>query len=95
MGPRRLRRDGGPAEPGSNRTRREILLHRWHEYRGLDTTGSTAQQHIDALAGMRHKDDRITVDLLKTRAELLFDLRGVVQQMYRDISELSTVITAL
>jgi len=83
------------AAPGSNQTRRQQLLHRWETLRGLDTTGSDAQNYIDALVGMPGKEDRISVELVKTRAELLYDLRSVVHLMYRDISELNTAIMAL
>lgn len=87
--------DGMPAEPGKPETRRQLLLQRWKMYRGIGTTGSAAQHQIDALVGMPKRDEKVTVELLKTRAELLFDLRSVVQQMYRDISELNTAILAL
>ena len=63
--------------------------------RGLRTTGSAAQNYIDAIVGIPGKDDKISVEMLKTRAELLYDLRGLVQLMYRDISELNTAIMTL
>jgi hypothetical protein len=83
------------AAPGSDQTRRQQLLQRWRTLRGLGTTGSASQDYIDAIVGMPGKDDKITVEMLKTRAELLYDLRSVVQLMYRDISELNTATLAL
>lgn len=85
-----------PSGAADNMTRRQQLLRRWQLYRNIGTTGGArSQADIDMIVGIPKKGGKVTFDLLKTRAELLYDLRSVVQQMYRDISELNSAIMAL
>lgn len=88
--------DALPAGSKRTQSRREILLEKWRTYRGIGTgTPAEEKDRIDTLVGLPEKNQKLTVDILKTRTELLFDLRAVVQEMYRDISEINTAIMQL
>lgn len=81
-----------PADATSNTTRLQQLRRNWSVYRGIDSVSKNASNdYIDSLVGIK-KDEKISPDLLKARADLLFDLRGVVQNMYKDISELNNIL---
>ncbi len=85
--------NGTPAGANSQLTRRQLLLQQWRQYRNVDTTGSAASsERIDALVGIQKRGSKLTIDLVKTRSELLVDLRALIQLMYRDISELNSAI---
>lgn len=71
-------------------TRRETLLSRWKQLRKLDVEKDEAQ--IRRVCGLMDKDEKITLDLLKIRAELLVELRTEVQTMYTDLSDLNSEI---
>lgn len=75
-------------------TRREHLLKEWQSYRGL-AKGSQNKLFIDQVSGVSSKDTRVSLDILKARSEFLVDLRAVIQQMYKDISDLNSYIMTL
>ncbi len=75
-------------------TRREHLLKEWQSYRGL-AKGSQNKLFIDQVSGVSSKDSRVSLDILKARSEFLVDLRAVIQQMYKDISDLNSYIMTL
>lgn len=81
-----------PADSKTKMTRLQQLRHNWAVYRGIDTTGDSSKAYIDSLVGIAKKDEKLNPDLLKTRADLLFDVRGLVQNMYKDISELNNFL---
>lgn len=85
-----------PAVPAvaAGETRREHLLRDWQSYRGL-TKGSQSKPFIDQVSGVSARDSRISLDLLKARSEFLVDLRAVIQQMYKDISDLNSYLMTL
>jgi hypothetical protein len=72
------------------------LLQRWQAYRGVSTTGGGSdKEFLDKLVGGPTKSNKLSLDVLKTRAELLFDVRALVQLMYKDISEISSMVVEL
>lgn len=73
-------------------TRKQALLSRWKKYRELSNEGQRDVKEIKRLSGILDKGDKVTLDLLKTRRELLVELRAEVQSMYADLSDLSTEI---
>lgn len=73
-------------------TRKEVLLDRWKKYRQISREGTSKESAIKHLAGIFEKGDKVTLDLLKTRRELLVDLRAVIQSMYADLSDLNSEI---
>jgi hypothetical protein len=83
-----------PAESGSPLTRRQMLVKNWQRYRGLSDSDPASKALIDELIGYR-TSDTISVEMLKLRSELLVDLRALIQQMYRDISNLNTAVSGL
>jgi hypothetical protein len=86
---------GGKASaPPAGESRRDHLLRDWQSYRGL-SRGSQSKLFIDQVSGVSTKDSRVGLDLLKTRSEFLIDLRAVVQQMYKDISDLNSYLMTL
>lgn len=86
---------GGKASaPPAGESRRDHLLRDWQSYRGL-SGGSQSKLFIDQVSGVSTKDSRVGLDLLKTRSEFLIDLRAVVQQMYKDISDLNSYLMTL
>lgn len=88
--------DSAAIEGEQPQSRRQLLLQRWRAYRGVSTITSAKQQElIDALVGNPNKSATVTPELLKTRAELLFDVRALVQLMYKDISELNSACLQL
>lgn len=85
---------GKASAPPAGETRREHLLRDWQSYRGL-TKGSQSKPFIDQVSGVSARDSRISLDLLKARSEFLVDLRAVIQQMYKDISDLNSYLMTL
>jgi hypothetical protein len=83
-----------PAESGSTLTRRQMLVKNWQRYRGLSDSDAGSKALIDELTGYR-ANDTVSVDMLKLRSDLLVDLRALIQQMYRDISNLNTAVSHL
>lgn len=82
-----------PVRSKDNLTRRQALLKTWESYRGL---GDKADMRlIEELTGKSTHDKKISLDLLKTRSELLVELRALVQGMYKDISDLNTALLKL
>jgi len=75
------------SESPNTPTRRQSLLKHWQAYRGVKN--GPVDRYIDTLTGAPEGDSRLILDMLKTRSELLFDVRAVVQHMYKDISELN------
>lgn len=73
-------------------TRRQALLDRWKKFRRLSRDGQKNETEVKRLAGIFEKGDKVTLDLLKTRRELLTELRAEVQSMYADLSDLNTEI---
>lgn len=67
-----------------------------YTYRSVRTTrGTNNKEYIDTLVGGRAQSTKLSQDVLKTRAELLFDVRALVQLMYKDISEISSMVVEL
>ena len=83
-----------PANSKNNLSRRNLLLKTWESYRGLQATDPRSKELIDAVTGVT-QPDKISLNVLKVRSELLVDLRALVQQMYRDISDLNTSVLSL
>ncbi len=73
-------------------SRREILLARWKRFRELDKDSKSNDREIRRLCGFLEHGEKVTLDLLKTRAELLLELRTEVQSMYADLSDLNSEI---
>ncbi len=73
-------------------SRREVLLARWKQFRDLDKDSKKNDKEIMRLCGFLEKGEKVTLDLLKTRAELLLELRTEVQSMYADLSDLNSEI---
>lgn len=88
--------DSVPPDATSKMTRRELLLQRWNAYRSIRTArGTSSKEYIDTLVGGPAKSTKLSQDVLKVRAELLFDVRALVQLMYKDISEISSMVVEL
>lgn len=85
---------GKASEPSAGETRRDHLLRDWQSYRGL-TKGAQSKTFIDQVSGVSTKDSRVSLDLLKAQSEFLVDLRAVIQQMYKDISDLNSYLMTL
>lgn len=81
-----------PAGEKSNLTRRQLLQKTWKKFRNFTTENVKDEEFVRRLAGVSKNNKTVTLDLLKTRAELLVELRAVVQQMYADLSDLNTEI---
>ena len=81
-----------PADSTNGLSRIETLLKSWQSYRGLSAKDKKSNETIDILSGIVPKDKKISLELLKTKSELLVELRSQVQQMYKDISDLNTNI---
>jgi hypothetical protein len=88
--------DSVPPDATSNMTRRELLLQRWNTYRSISPArGTSNKEYIDTLVGGPARSTKLSQDVLKVRAELLFDVRALVQLMYKDISEISSMVVEL
>jgi hypothetical protein len=85
---------GKASAPPAGESRREHLLRDWQSYRGL-TKGAQGKLFVDQVSGVSTKDSRISLEILKARSEFLVDLRSVIQQMYKDISDLNSYIMTL
>ncbi len=83
-----------PAKSKDNLTRRQILLRDWDKLRGVKSKDGQANASVDELIEVKKKS-RVSLGTLKTRSELLVDLRALVQQMYKDISDLNTSVMGL
>jgi hypothetical protein len=81
-----------PAGEKSNMTRRQLLQQTWKKYRNISLENTKDQETIKRLAGVSKNNRTVTLELLKTRAELLVELRSLVRQMYADLSDLNTEI---
>ncbi len=81
-----------PLDEKEQSTRKQALLKRWAKFRELSNSGSKHDKEIKRLCGILEKDEKVTLDLLKTRRELLVELRAEVQSMYADLSDLNTEI---
>ena len=73
-------------------TRREALLKRWKRFRNVSNEESKNKKYIKQLAGFLEPGEKVSLDLLKTRIELLVELRSEVQSLYADLSDLNTEI---
>ncbi len=73
-------------------TRRQALVARWKKFRGLSKDESKNQLEINQLSGFLKKGEKVSLNLLKTRIELLVELRSEVQSFYADLSDLNTEI---
>ena len=73
-------------------TRRQVLLERWKKFRDLSKDEKKNAVEIKRLAGFLETGEKVSLDLLKTRAELLAELRTEVQSLYADLSDLNTEI---
>ncbi len=80
-----------PLDEKEQTTRRQALLKRWGKFRELSKSNKN-EKEIKHLCGILEKDEKVTLDLLKTRRELLVELRAEVQSMYADLSDLNTEI---
>lgn len=83
--------NSAPAGDKSNTPRKQMLLMRWKKFRHYDADTAKGKEDIERLAGVS-QNKAVTLDLLKTRAELLVELRAQVQAMYADLSDLNTEI---
>ncbi len=84
-----------PADSKTNETRIQTLLKNWQSYRGLGNKDGKSKETIDMLIGVSPPEKKLSLEILKTRAELLVELQALVQQMYKDISDLNTSIMAI
>lgn len=84
-----------PAQSKTKLSRRQSLLKDWQSYRQLSAEDPKSRVTVDQLIGISAHDAKISLNLLKTRSEMLLELRGQVQQMYKDISDLNTGIMAI
>ncbi len=85
-----------PPNSVSQKTRREMLIDSWKAYRGFGKeTGMSRQETIREIIDAPSKSNKLTIDALKTRAELLIDIRALVQAMYRDLAELDNAVEYL
>lgn len=75
-----------------NITRRQALLNRWKKFRNLSKEGTKNEKYIKQLSGLLEPGEKVSLDLLKTRTELLVELRAEVQSLYADLSDLNTEI---
>lgn len=82
-----------PVRSKDGLTRRQALLKTWEAYRGIGDKKD--DRLIEELTGISTHDKKISLDLLKTRSELLVELRALVQGMYKDISDLNTALLKL
>lgn len=73
-------------------TRRQALLARWKKFRDLAKGEKKKEHEIKQLAGFLEPGEKVSLDLLKTRTELLVELRTEVQSLYADLSDLNTEI---
>ncbi len=85
---------GKASAPAAGESRRDHLLRDWQSYRGL-TKGAQGKIFVDQVSGVSTKDSRVSLDILKARSEFLVDLRSVIQQMYKDISDLNSYLMTL
>ncbi len=85
---------GKASAPAAGESRRDHLLRDWQSYRGL-TKGAQGKLFVDQVSGVSTKDSRVSLEILKARSEFLVDLRAVIQQMYKDISDLNSYIMTL
>lgn len=81
-----------PADSKNNETRIQTLLKNWRSYRGIGPKDNKSKETIDMLIGVSPPQKKLSLDILKTRSELLVELQAQVQQMYKDISDLNTSI---
>lgn len=82
-----------PPQSVSMRTRREMLIKSWQSYRSFDEIkGETNRKIFRQIIEAPSKENRLTVDSLKTRAQLLLDVRSLVQALYRDLAELDNYL---
>lgn len=86
--------NGKASAPPAGESRREHLLRDWQSYRGL-TKGAQGKLFVDQVSGVSTKDSRVSIEILKARSEFLVDLRAVIQQMYKDISDLNSYLMTL
>lgn len=84
-----------PADSKTNESRIQTLLNNWKSYRGLGSKDGKSKETIDMLIGVSPPEKKLSLEILKTRSELLVELQALVQQMYKDISDLNTSIMAL
>lgn len=85
-----------PTDSKTGLTRLQQLRRNWAVYRGVDTkSGGISPGYLDNLVGINKKNEKVALEMLKNRADMLFDLRGVVQNMYKDISELNTILLSM
>lgn len=73
-------------------TRRQALLNRWKKFRNVSKEETKNEKYIRQLSGFLKPDEKVSLDLLKTRIELLVELRAEVQSLYADLSDLNTEI---
>jgi len=60
-------------------TRRQALLDRWKKFRKVSKEGKKNEDEIKRLSGNLQKGEKLSLDLLKTRIELLVELRRFCQ----------------
>ena len=82
-----------PVRSKDNMTRRQALLKTWESYRGLHHKNDP--RLIEEVTGKSTHDKKISLDVLKTRSELLVELCALIQGMYKDISDLNTALLKL
>ncbi len=73
-------------------TRRQKLLERWKQFRNLSKDEKRDGKDIRQLSGFLETGEKVTLELLKTRTELLVELRAEIQSLYADLSDLNTEV---
>lgn len=73
-------------------TRKQRLLAKWKKFRDLSKEEKKSEKEIKQLSGFLASGEKVSLDLLKTRTELLVELRAEVQSLYADLSDLNAEI---
>lgn len=77
-------------------TRKQYLFSKWNKERGMDRIGSKFfKRKIDVVTGDIDAKEKVNLELLDLRANLLGDLRAEVSRLYRDLAELKAAVMAL
>lgn len=80
-----------PADSKDNLTRRQLLIQTWKKFRSFDAKSEKGKEELKQLAEVS-RSKTVTLELLKSRSELLVDLQSTLHQMYRDLSDLNTEV---
>lgn len=75
-----------------SRTRRQRIISEWTELRELRRV---SKRDIDVLTGIAGKGEKVTLDILNARVDLLSDLRAEISDYYRDLAHLQQELLGL